>query len=189
MQVAGHKRPRHKKLYTTMGNAESNTRYKPVTWAHVEEKELPGLVKMATGKMQNWRRAMEDAELVDHDQEHKTLILGIFDGHVTPGTARYAAMRLPEIIKAHASYKTRDFGRALYDAFVAFDLECRNDEDAKAKLRVLGSAFDVYDVVHNMGDYDKIRAKGEHEGRVLEAIQKAVREGDLDPVSTIFEGE
>merc|ERR1719329_1989107 len=71
--------------------------------------------------MQGWRRNMEDSHLAAPDFDRKVSLYGVFDGHGGRGVARYAAKRLPELLRETEAYKREDYGKALEQAFLTID--------------------------------------------------------------------
>lgn len=96
--------------------------------------------------MQGWRRNMEDSHLALPSFDREVALYGVFDGHGGRGVARYAAKRLPELLRETEAYKREDYGKALEQAFLAMDEKLRepagrrevaelDQPDAAAKAR------------------------------------------------------
>lgn len=103
----------------------------------VKEKELEdggAHTSMPFGvcSMQGWRRSMEDAHLAVPDLDEGVGLFGVFDGHGGKGVSRFAARRLPEILKSTEEYKAGDYVKALERAFLAVDEHLRTAEGRKA---------------------------------------------------------
>jgi len=76
-------------------------------------------------EMQGWRRNMEDAALAVSELDEKVSLYGVFDGHGGRGVSRFAAERLPGLLKETEAFKQGDYARALERAFLAVDEQLR----------------------------------------------------------------
>jgi protein phosphatase 1G len=110
---------------------------KPQTKPHIEHVDIPGRAKVATGSIQGWRRSMEDAHMAVYDKDNDVLILGVFDGHGGKGVAQYVGNRMPSLLVSLASYKARDFGLALHEAFMAIDTEMAEEQHVRDRIQQL----------------------------------------------------
>jgi len=83
--------------------------------------------RMAFGycAMQGWRRNMEDAHLAIPDFDDGLGLFGVFDGHGGRGVSRFAAQRLPDLLKENEAFKSGDYKKALEEVFVQVDVELR----------------------------------------------------------------
>lgn len=82
--------------------------------------------------MQGWRRNMEDAHLAVTELDDKISLFAVFDGHGGRGVSRFAAAKLPNLIKETEAYKQGDYVKALERAFLAVDEKLREAEGRKA---------------------------------------------------------
>lgn len=82
--------------------------------------------------MQGWRRNMEDAHLAVTELDEKISLFGVFDGHGGRGVSRFAAKRLPEILRSTEAYQQGDYVKALERSFLAVDEHLRGEEGRRA---------------------------------------------------------
>lgn len=81
--------------------------------------------------MQGWRRNMEDSHLTLPEFDQQIGLFAVFDGHGGRGVARYAAKKLPELLRATDAYKSADYSTALEQAFLSIDEKLREPEGRK----------------------------------------------------------
>lgn len=82
--------------------------------------------------MQGWRRNMEDMHLAATELDDGLALFGVFDGHMGRGVSRFAAQRLPQILKETEAYKQGDYVKALERAFLSIDEILREAESRRA---------------------------------------------------------
>lgn len=82
--------------------------------------------------MQGWRRNMEDMHLAATELDDGLALFGVFDGHMGRGVSRFAAQRLPQILKETEAYKQGDYVKALERAFLSMDEILREAESRRA---------------------------------------------------------
>ena len=84
--------------------------------------------RYSTASCQGWRREQEDAEdcLPYFDDDASLFIL--CDGHGGAEVAKYTVKHFPDFLKNHAEYKRGNYGKALEEAFIDFDVRLRSDE-------------------------------------------------------------
>jgi len=99
----------------------------PVTAKEVQEGGDLSTTSLHYGvvAMQGWRRNMEDAHLAVTELDDKISLFGVFDGHGGRGVSRFAAGKLPDILRETEAYKQGDYGKALEKAFLTVDERLR----------------------------------------------------------------
>lgn len=90
--------------------------------------------------MQGWRLTQEDAHncLANFDENTKTAMLAVYDGHGGSEVAEYCALHLPDYVKKLPSYKDGRLGDALREAFLGFDATLITEEVVK-ELKMLAN--------------------------------------------------
>jgi len=99
----------------------------PVTSKEVQEGEdfnASGL-HYGLAAMQGWRRNMEDAHLAVTELDDKVALFGVFDGHGGRGVSRFAAGKLPGLLRENEAYQKGDYVKALEQSFLAVDEKLR----------------------------------------------------------------
>lgn len=74
---------------------------------------------------------MEDAHLTATQLDEEISLFGVFDGHGGRGVSRFAANRLPSLLKETEEYKRGDYAPALEKAFLRVDEKLREVEGRK----------------------------------------------------------
>jgi len=110
----------------------------------------------ASSAMQGWRVSMEDSHtnLLSIPGDPEAALFGVYDGHGGQAVAKFVGDHIHELLVVDQAYKTRDYGKALYNTFVTMDEEMRrhitNDSSGAAVVVVFIRGNRVY--CANAGD-------------------------------------
>lgn len=114
----------------------------PVRSKDVDDGRVPRRARFGACGMQGWRRNQEDSHLAvaDLDGTGRLSLFGVFDGHGGRGVSRYAAEKLPAILKATNEFKSGDYAQALTAAFFQVDVQLRTEEGRREIERLDATA-------------------------------------------------
>mmetsp|Transcript_24645 Transcript_24645/g.56901 ORF Transcript_24645/g.56901 Transcript_24645/m.56901 type:complete len:480 (-) Transcript_24645:12-1451(-) len=156
----------------------------PITERDTIDGEIVGRARFGACGVQGWRRRMEDAHLVvpDLDGSSKFSLFGVFDGHGGRGVSRFAAKRLPDLLRSkEKELADGRYGEALRDAFFEVDRELLTSAGKKEVERLDKRTKD---------EPRSRRIPCRIPKRVLASRMQAAENGDDDrPVQASGEGE
>ncbi|XP_058458021.1 probable protein phosphatase CG10417 [Malaya genurostris] len=90
--------------------------------------EANDVLGAGSSSMQGWRISQEDAHNCILNFDENTSFFAVYDGHGGAEVAQYCSLHLPTFLKSLSSYKSKDFEKALKDAFIGFDATLLEDK-------------------------------------------------------------